>query len=218
MAIPTCSLGERLTAAQAFGHFCAGLEYDALPAAVAPCCLAAPTQFTRAGPPWQTEWRRTVWSWMTRSFRAQSITSLSSFPGTGGGAWCERQALSGSRRRRVRGCLPCCRRAPTGGNEPARLPSDRHHRRAGRRCGRRHAARPGCGAAARGASRSPARRDRKHCRQHGAGRHGTGMRADRAEAPAESDDRRAVQRAVQRRPRPRQEACLLRRFHAGGVR
>ena len=28
------SLGERLTAAQAFGHFCAGLEYDALPTAV----------------------------------------------------------------------------------------------------------------------------------------------------------------------------------------
>jgi 2-methylcitrate dehydratase PrpD len=34
MATPTYSLGERLTAAQAFGHFCAGLEYDALPAAV----------------------------------------------------------------------------------------------------------------------------------------------------------------------------------------
>ena len=34
MATPTYSLGERLTAAQAFGHFCAGLEYDTLPSTV----------------------------------------------------------------------------------------------------------------------------------------------------------------------------------------
>ena len=74
-----------------------------------------------------------------------------------------------------------------------------------------------CRAAAGCARGRSARRDRKHRRPHRAGCHAAGMRADRAEASTAGDDRRAVQRAIQRRPRPGQEARLLRRFHTSRV-
>ena len=52
-------------------------------------CLADLIRYTRPGPRWQTEWLRTAWNWMTRSFPVRSTDEffrLFPCPGAGGGA------------------------------------------------------------------------------------------------------------------------------------